>query len=108
MTDPSATAEQLKPYAKLAGKPIIASWMGGADVADGEAILNQAGIPTYRYPDAAARVFSDMWRYSYNLRGIYETPVLPAAFGEGVPDRTLVEQIINTARQENRTILTEV
>ena len=30
--------------------------MGGADVAAGEAILNRAGIPTFPYPDTAARV----------------------------------------------------
>ena len=32
-TDSTRTAEQLKPLAKLDGKPILASWMGGADVA---------------------------------------------------------------------------
>jgi acetyltransferase len=42
----------------------------------GERILNEAGIPTFAYPDTAARVFNYMWRYNYNLRGIYETPVL--------------------------------
>ena len=35
----------------------------------GEAILNHAGIPTFAYPDTAARVFNYMWRYSDNLRG---------------------------------------
>ena len=32
MTDPTRTAEELKPFAKLEGKPILASWMGGAEV----------------------------------------------------------------------------
>lgn len=45
MTDPTQTAEQLKPYAKIAGKPILASWMGGVDVTAGEAIV------TYSYTD---------------------------------------------------------
>ncbi len=114
MTDPTQTAEQLKAYvettqtstASLKHKPILASWMGGADVAAGEVILNQAGIPTYAYPDAAARVFSDMWRYSYNLRGIYETPTLAGSDAE-ILDRPLVETIIQTARQADRTLLTE-
>ena len=77
MTDPTQTAEQLKPFAKLDGKPVLASWMGGADVAAGEEILNRANIPTFAYPDTAARVFNYMWRYTYNLRGLYETPTLP-------------------------------
>ncbi|BAB72726.1 bifunctional acetate--CoA ligase family protein/GNAT family N-acetyltransferase [Anabaena sp. FACHB-709] len=107
MTDPTQTAEQLKPYAQIAGKPILASWMGGADVATGEVILNRQRIPTYAYPDTAARVFSYMWQSSYNLRGIYETPVLPVETTSGLPDRNLVEKIISTARQAKRTILTE-
>ncbi|HWP47138.1 MAG TPA: CoA-binding protein, partial [Candidatus Limnocylindrales bacterium] len=84
MTDPTQTAEQLKAYAQNSHIPILASWMGGADVAAGTAILNQAGIPTFPYPDTAARVFNYMWRYSYNLRGLYETPVLPVGGYESV------------------------
>ncbi|MDX2242938.1 MAG: bifunctional acetate--CoA ligase family protein/GNAT family N-acetyltransferase [Leptolyngbyaceae cyanobacterium bins.302] len=112
MTDPTQTAEQLKAYLDtqsstvLKHKPILASWMGGADVAAGEAILNQAGIPTYAYPDTAARVFSYMWRYSYNLRGIYETPTLDGSNTQSL-NRPLVETIIQTARQAGRTLLTE-
>ena len=30
-----ATAEALQPYAKIDGKPVLASWMGGPDVAGG-------------------------------------------------------------------------
>ncbi len=46
MTDPTQTAERLKPFARI-GKPILASWMGGSDVAAGMDILNRAGIPTF-------------------------------------------------------------
>ena len=76
MTDPAAVAERLKPYAQSSGKPVLTSWMGGASIAAGETILNAAGIPTFPYPDTAARAFTYMWRYSYNLRGLYETPAL--------------------------------
>ncbi|MBD2598578.1 bifunctional acetate--CoA ligase family protein/GNAT family N-acetyltransferase [Nostoc spongiaeforme FACHB-130] len=108
MTDPTQTAEQLKPYAQIPGKPILASWMGGAEVTAGETILNRQSIPTYRYPDTATRIFSYMWQSSYNLRGIYETPVLPAVDPQsGIPDRNLVAKIITSARQDGRTILTE-
>ncbi|WP_224095312.1 acetate--CoA ligase alpha subunit [Nostoc sp. MS1] len=108
MTDPTQTAEQLKPYAQISGKPVLASWMGGADVAAGEEILNRQRIPTYDYPDTAARVFSYMWQSSYNLRGIYETPVLPTVdAASGLPNRSLAQKIISIARQSGRTILTE-
>jgi acetyltransferase len=54
LSDPTATAEQLAAI-KGASKPLLASWLGGASVAEGEAILNRANIPTFRYPDEAAR-----------------------------------------------------
>ncbi|MGB3517119.1 MAG: acetate--CoA ligase family protein, partial [Elainellaceae cyanobacterium] len=107
MTDPSRTAECLKPYAQTASKPIMASWMGGDEVTAGELMLNQSSIPTYRFPDAAARLFNLMWCYSYNLKGIYETPVLPEDSDAEAPDRALVNQILTAARQANRTLLTE-
>ncbi|MBI4785925.1 MAG: acetate--CoA ligase family protein, partial [Chloroflexi bacterium] len=107
MTDPTETAERIRKYAQSTGKPILASWMGGADVEAGEAILNRAHIPTFGYPDTAARVFDYMWRYTYNLRGIYETPILPESAAEGAPDRARAEDIIGKVRESGRTILTE-
>ena len=107
MTDPTRIAEQLKPLAKQEGKPVIASWMGGVDVAAGEEILNRANIPTFPYPDTAARAFNYMWSYSYNLKGLYETPSLLEDSEDWTPDRRLVGEIIDRARKEERTILTE-
>jgi acetyltransferase len=107
MTDPTQIAEQLKPLAKQEGKPVLASWMGGVDVAAGESILNRANIPTFPYPDTAARAFNYMWQYSYNLKGLYETPDMPEDSGGWTPDRKLVGEILNRVRGEGRTILTE-
>ena len=105
-TDPTRTAEQLRPLARLDGKPILASWMGGVEVAAGEAILNRSNIPTFPYPDTAVRAFNYMWRYTYNLRGLYETPALPQA-PDSVRDRALAEDMIRSARASGRTLLNE-
>jgi acetyltransferase len=107
MTDPTKIAEELKPLAKQEGKPVLASWMGGVDVAAGEAILNSANIPTFPYPDTAARAFNYMWQYSYNLKGLYETPAMPEDSAGWTPDRKLVGDLVDRVRKENRTILTE-
>lgn len=107
MTDPTQTAEALKPYAQTLGKPIIASWMGGSDVAAGDAILNRANIPTFAYPDTAARMFDYMWQYTRNLQSLYETPRTQVSVAEGAPDRALAEQVIARVRDSGRTILTE-
>jgi acetyltransferase len=108
MTDPTKTAEAVKPYAHIDGKPVIASWMGGADVQAGEEILNRAGIPTFPFPDTAARAFVYMWRYTYNLRGLYETPMLATRGGEDEYTREQAIRLsIGAAREEGRTLLDE-
>ncbi len=107
MTDPTQTAENLKAFAKLGHKPILASWMGGAEVAAGESILARAGIPTFPYPDSAARAFQYMWRYSSNLNALYETPMLSLS-EEELWGRAAAEGIIYLARRTGRTLLTEI
>ncbi|MGA9041423.1 MAG: bifunctional acetate--CoA ligase family protein/GNAT family N-acetyltransferase [Terriglobales bacterium] len=107
MTNPSEIAERLKPYANSSGKPLLASWMGGTSIAAGEAILNNAGIPTFPYPDTAARAFTYMWRYTENLRSLYETPSVAEGPELDSSARTSVEQIIQNARQSGRLLLDE-
>ena len=106
MTDATGTAELLARYAKIDGKPVLASWMGGPMVAAGDQILNRANIPTFAYPDAAARAFYYMWRYTYNLRGIYETPEDAGARDKGHGVRE-AQEIVAGVRKSGRTILTE-
>lgn len=108
MTDPTQTAEQLRRVSQEAPKkPILASWMGGADVAAGESILNRAGIPTFSYPDTAAQVFNYMWRYADSLRAIYETPSLPVANATEATNQQQATSLIEQIRGQGRTILTE-
>ncbi|MEG4799705.1 bifunctional acetate--CoA ligase family protein/GNAT family N-acetyltransferase [Microcoleus sp. ARI1-B5] len=106
MTNPTQTAEKLKSYSQL-GKPLLASWMGGVEVSAGTQILNQANIPTFPYPDTAVRLFNYMWRYTYNLRAIYETPSLSADCDVWCPDRSAAANIVTSARKSDRTLLTE-
>jgi len=108
MTDPAVIAERLKPYAKEHNKPVLASWMGGNAVAAGDAALNSAGIPTFSYPDTAARAFTYMWRYTYNLRGLYETPALTGHYELESASRDQMEQVIQNARAHGRVLLTEL
>lgn len=107
MTDPARTAEGLARYAKGTGKPVLASWMGGATVAAGIDLLNRAGIPTFPYPDTAARVFCAMWQYARNLSGLYETPDPVPDGGSDAPDRAEAGRIVEAARAAGRTLLTE-
>ncbi|MBV8383058.1 MAG: bifunctional acetate--CoA ligase family protein/GNAT family N-acetyltransferase [Planctomycetaceae bacterium] len=105
MTDPTQTAERLKGFAKVDGKPILASWMGGAEVSAGEAILQQASIPTFPFPDAAAGAFNHMWRYSRYLHALYETP--SPQDDDHAPDRAAASALIAGVRETGRAFMTE-
>ena len=113
MSDPTGTASSIASYLKspsamaLPPKPILASWMGGESVSKGAEILNQADIFTFPYPDTAAHIFNNMWRYSYNLQGIYETPALPDESDQVVARREQAAQLLSKALEEDRTLLTE-
>ena len=98
-------AESLRPFAKMPGKPILASWMGGEKAAQGEAVLNNAGIPTFPFPETAVRAFHYMWKYSVALRGLYETPV---RVEDSECDPTAAGRVIEAARQAGRTLLSEI
>jgi len=102
--EPAMVAEAVVPFARLGRKPILACWMGGPAVAHGEAALNAAGIPTFPYPDTAARIFAAMWGYSLSLRLLYETPHLPE---RDEHDHLAAGAMIEAARAAGRTLLSE-
>jgi acetyltransferase len=109
MTDPTQTAEQLKKVVQKMDKPVLASWMGGNDVKAGIDILTRAGIPNFPYSDTAAQVFTFMWRYTYNQRGLYETPTLLGDSDQDKIDRHLVAGIIErNLRQPGQNVLSEL
>ena len=107
LADPTDAAKRIQPFAHTSGKPVLASWMGGDGVAEGTSVLNSAGIPTFSYPDTAARAFTYMWRYTYNLRGLYETPELVEGASPGAEARRSVTESVQRARADGRTLLNE-
>lgn len=108
MTSPTQVAKALsQQYARPAGysygRPVLVSLMGGAEMVEGEAILNEANIATFPYPDTAVRVFAYLWQYQRRLRTLYETPQLPAA---NAPTEA-IHDLIAQARSNGRLQLTE-
>jgi acetyltransferase len=108
MTDATGTAEILKAYAKLDGKPLLASWMGGENVEEGSRILKKYQIPEFAFPDAAARVFTYMCQYSRNLAALYETPEPASIAAEGTDFPARTEALIAKVRAAGRTLLNEI
>jgi acetyltransferase len=81
--------------------------MGGAAVAAAKSILSHSGIPTFPYPDTAARIFELMWRDSDNLRVLYETPSMVDNVDAPAEQRARAGEIVEGARARGRMLLTE-
>ncbi|HSK92920.1 MAG TPA: bifunctional acetate--CoA ligase family protein/GNAT family N-acetyltransferase [Candidatus Angelobacter sp.] len=106
MTDATGTAERIAALSRGARVPVLASWMGAEQVAEGRRALRAAGIPSFPYPDLAARLFNFTWRWADNLRSLSETPALPVG-GEAAGAAQAAGAVLEAVRAEGRTLLTE-
>ena len=57
------TAEAVIHISKKSGKPVFACFMGKTRVAKARAMLMEAGIPCYAFPEAAVRSIESMYEY---------------------------------------------
>lgn len=110
VTDSTQTARILAKYSK--GKvPLYASWMGGASLEKGIAILNAADIPHFPYPDDACDIFGKLCEHNKMLKNLYEMPhpregnLNPSLIQKRVQ---IVDRILFSAHKEGRTLLTEL
>ncbi len=62
------TAEVIARVAKEFDKPVLASFMGYVDVAQGVRYLEKQGIPNYPFAESAARALAGMVRFQSSLR----------------------------------------
>ncbi len=105
VTSPTEAAQEVVKAAQNTRKPVLAVWMGEADVAEGREVLEAGKIPNYRYPESAVNVFLEMWHYTRNLELLYETPEeAPQQF---TPRKDSAWRIIRRALSQGRKQLTE-
>ena len=87
--------------ARDATKPVIASFMGGVDVASGVELLRESGVPHYPFPENAARVLSAMVRYrAWSVRPKTEERIFEV-------DRAAAHKVLQAASAEGRSGLIE-
>ena len=104
LTDPQRTTESLLELRNASSKPMLLSYMGNIDTAAVQETLVRACIPTFSSPAAAARVFQYMWRYSYDLQALYQTPIAHA-LAEGFASGELICELLEGVRSAGRTSL---
>jgi acetyltransferase len=106
MTDPAHCATALVPFAQKLGKPVLASFMGGKTVHAAEQILNQAGIPTFTYPDTAARAFTYMWEFAKRRNDLIDAGIAdPVTADIAVEARAQARQVIDLVQRSGERCL---
>jgi acetyltransferase len=64
LTEPERTARVVSYMARECGKPVLAVLMGGEAVSRARALLDDAHVPVYAYPERAVRALAALVRYS--------------------------------------------
>ncbi len=82
-------------------KPVLCCFMGLFDVSEGIMMLEENGIPHYRFPEVTARALSNMCDYSWWMK---RPKTIVRKFKA---DKKIVSRIINNARNEKRPFLLE-
>ena len=102
LLDVTEVARLLSTYAGKTDIPMVAAWVGGADMAAGAAILKEAGIPNYESPDRAVRALAAMVHYQEE-KGRVDDGSAPSIDG----DRRRAQAVLDTVISEGRTALSE-
>ena len=105
-TDPLAMARSISEVFRLSGKPVLACWMGDASVREARALLNNAGIPSFRTPEAAVDAFGNIASFYQNQQLLQQTP--PPLTNLAKPDTEGARLLIEAVLAERRKVLTEM
>jgi len=100
-TNVEKIASSIAKTAKKFIKPVLCCFLGVYDVSKGVEILEENGIPAYRFPESAARVLSEMTKYTWWLNrpktGIKKFKV----------NKAQAKEIIKSTKSEGRRFLLE-
>jgi acetyltransferase len=106
MTQPAAVADAVIRVGQHTKKPLLACWMGEAQVNEGRSKLSAAHITHFRTPEPAVETFSFLSAFYHNQQLLMQTP---GPLGhEQQPDVEGARMIIEGALAERRTVLSEM
>ncbi len=106
MSDPSGIAQAIIDYVEQAGldKPIFTAWLGDSLVREARHLFSEAGIPTFRTPEAAVEAFNFISTYHQNQALLLQTPA-PADQCEQSTDAQGARFIIESVLADHRNLL---
>ncbi|TPE53865.1 bifunctional acetate--CoA ligase family protein/GNAT family N-acetyltransferase [Amaricoccus solimangrovi] len=94
----------------IGGKPVIASWLGGAMAAEGRGVLRGAGVASYDNPGAAAAAVSHLTNWGRAQAAVLRVPDRAAEEAQrATPEdaRARAAAVFARAAAEGRRMLTE-
>jgi acetyltransferase len=100
-TDVDKISEVIVKVAKEFKKPVLCCFLGVYDVSSGIEILEENGIPDYRFPESAARALSEMTNFTRWLRRP-QTKVKKFKV-----NKSKAKKIIDSVKKEGRPFLLE-
>ncbi len=98
MTQITQTANTIGNMSKKYKKPILCAFIGGKLIADGENVLNDLKIPSFRYPGRAIATLGSMWKFRKSqLESLEEEVDAPEQSVKVESDNNDVRQIMQEA-----------
>jgi len=103
MTQIEKTAQIVGDLSKKYKKPIFCSFIGGTLVNEGEIILNQAKIPSFRFPERAISAIGAMWKWKKRQLQIQKEEIITAEISLSEPPQ--VKTVISEALKNGQVSL---
>ena len=104
--DPIAVARAVAALLPATYKPLLSCWMGDATMGEARVLLNDAGIASFRTPEAAVGAFGNISTFYQNQRLLQQTPPPLSALAK--PDIAGAQLLIESVLAERRKVLTEM
>lgn len=102
MTQIEKTAGLIGDLSARYHQPIFCSFIGGSLIAEGEKKLNQARIPSFRFPEQAIRAVAAMWQWRSRSKDTAAAPAKPPAI---LINQVAVESVIQHAKLNQSAML---
>jgi acetyltransferase len=106
MTNPTEVAQKVIALANSHSKPLLACWMGEAQVAQARRMFSDAKIPHYSAPELAVETFSFIADFYHNQKMLLQTPEPLSHHAD--PDVEGARMLIEGVLSEHRTVLSEM
>jgi acetyltransferase len=104
--DPVAVAKAVVELERESEKPLLTCWMGQELASPGRRVLSDAGIPTFRTPEPAVELFSQISAYYRNQKLLMQTPASLTELNP--PSIESARLVMETALAERRKSLNEM